>query len=79
MSRFVIRFNGAGAKPANDVNLIQAHPALKVIDESARMLLVESDAATIDHLRRNLSDWQITAESSFSLPETNRQTKRSID
>ena len=79
MSRFVIRYNGPGTKPPNDVDLVRGQSALKVIDESARMLLVESDNGTIDHLRRNLSDWQITAETSFTIPDPRHQIKRPID
>jgi hypothetical protein len=80
MPRFVLRYIGSGAKPpSDDVDLVRERSAIKVMDESARMLLVESNKQTIERLRRTLSDWQISDETLFATPDPTPSIKRSID
>jgi len=69
MTKFVLRYTGPGEKPASDVKFVSRQSALKVLDESARMLLVDSDHATIDLLQRNLPHWRIMTETSYAIPK----------
>jgi len=79
VSRFVLRFSGSGTKPPSDVDLVRGQSAIKVIDESARMLLVECDEKTVEQLRRTLSDWQINDETPVTTPHPTPLIKRQID
>jgi hypothetical protein len=69
MSRFVLRYAGPGNKPLDDVHLVRGQSALRILDESARMLLVDSDDVTIGLLQRKLPNWRISAETLYTVPK----------
>ena len=50
MGRFILRFNGVGEKPAEDVQRIRSLPNATVLDDSARMILIEAPDAAITEL-----------------------------
>jgi hypothetical protein len=69
MGRFILRYQGAGAKPQSDVKKFRSLSNVKLVDESAKMLLVE--APTEDSLRDTVGEvdgWAICPECSFELP-----------
>lgn len=70
MKRYVLRFRGAGGKPAGDVARIRALPELKVVDDSAsRMILVEAPVEKLTGLLRSLPEWVMSEEQMIPLPD----------
>jgi hypothetical protein len=69
MARFILRYQGAGTKPQGDVKKFSGLSNVKLVDESAKMLLVE--APTEESLVDAVSDvegWAICPECSIELP-----------
>jgi len=69
MGRFILRFNGVGEKPAEDVQRIRSLPNATVLDDSARMILIEAPDAAITELVKSLPQWGVSQESFFPLPD----------
>ncbi len=69
MARFILRFTGPGEVPREDLARIRALPGAKIIDSSARMLLVEAPLDRITQLLRDLSNWTISPETFVSIPD----------
>ncbi|MDQ6605530.1 MAG: hypothetical protein M3Z06_03175 [Actinomycetota bacterium] len=75
--RFVLRFQGDGAKPADDVARIRDLPEASIIDESsARMMLVESREQPLRALVDSLPGWALAPEQTIPLPDTRERIKR---
>lgn len=73
MARFIVRFRGAGSPPAADVSRIRSVPELRVVDSSARMLLVD---AVEHHLRAaidDMPDWLMAPEQIVPLPDSRKK------
>ncbi len=77
MPRFIMRYKGSGAKPVDDVQRIRRVPSVDVLDETSRMVLVESDAATASHLAQEFGDWSVAPDTRVPLPDTRQRVKRS--
>ena len=69
MARFILRFTGPGEVPREDLARIRALPAAKIIDSSARMLLVEAPLDRITQLLRDLSNWTMSPETFVGIPD----------
>ena len=69
MARFILRFTGPGEVPREDLARIQALPAAKIIDSSARMLLVEAPPDGISQLLRDLPNWTMSPETFIGIPD----------
>jgi hypothetical protein len=69
MGRFILRFNGVGEKPAEDVQRIRSLPNATVLDDSARMILIEAHDAAITELVKLLPQWGVSQESFVLLPD----------
>lgn len=69
MPRFILRFTGSGAKPADDLQRIRTQPETKVLDETERMILLEASPAKVAKLQSSLKDWSVCAEQSVPLPD----------
>jgi hypothetical protein len=70
MSRFILRYRGAGAKPTEDVDRIRRLPHLHVLDDSSpRMLLVEGSPDDLQALVGLLRDWTVSQERTYRLPD----------
>lgn len=68
MGRYIVRFRGPGAKPADALERILHIVGARVLDDSPRMMLIE---AVDDAPLRSALDartWQITEEKSYELP-----------
>ena len=75
--RFVVRFRGDSAKPAEDLERIRSLPQATVLEESSpRMLLVESDEQPLRELIDSLPDWVLAPEQETPLPDTRQRIKR---
>jgi len=75
MGRFILRFRGQGDAPARVAARLRALPAIDVIDDSGRMLLVEGEEAA---LRAALAgdDWLIAPEREYSLAAARPRARR---
>lgn len=71
--RFVVRFQGRGAKPAADADRVRRLPGLTVLDESSRMLLIEGDDETLVPLIESFSGWVVALEQTYPMPDTRRR------
>ena len=69
MERFILRFEGAGEKPAGDLEKIRAVPKLKVVDDASRMLLVEAPGESVAKLVDTLPQWSLTKEKFVPIPD----------
>jgi hypothetical protein len=69
VARFILRFTGPGEVPREDLARIRALSPSKIIDSSARMLLVEAPLDRITQLLRDLSSWTISPETFISIPD----------
>ncbi len=74
--RFILRYRGAGEPPERDVDRIRAVPGAEVVDQSARMLLVEGPADPLKALVDSMPDWIMTAERMIRLPDTRPKIRR---
>jgi hypothetical protein len=70
MGRYILRFTGKGPRPAADVKRIRAAVRLQVLDESPRMLLVETSEERIREVISSLPGWSWTQERTIRLPDT---------
>ena len=69
MARYVLRFQGSGPRPAADVEQIRALPGTTVLDDSRRMLLVESCNDELERFVTSLPDWKLIPETRVSYPD----------
>jgi len=75
--RFVVRFRGDSAKPAEDLERIRSLPEATVLHESSPgMLLVESDEQPLRELVESLPGWIVAPEQDIPLPDTRQRIKR---
>ena len=70
MNRFILRYEGEGPKPVEDVNRIRSLQNIKVLDESSpRMLLVEGPGARLKALVESMPEWVLTPQRMIPLPD----------
>jgi hypothetical protein len=69
VERFILRFEGAGEKPLDDLEKIRAVPKLKVLDDASRMLLVEAPGESVAKLVEALPRWSVTKEIFVPIPD----------
>lgn len=74
--RFVVRFRGQGAAPKGDLAVVRAAPQTRIIDEGARMLLVEAPSIRALSEVEQLPDWVVVPETSVPLPDTRVSPRR---
>lgn len=70
MERYVLRYAGSGPSMAEAVKCVEALPHVRIVDRSARMLLVEISDACDSALRATLPGWTIVPERRIPLPTT---------
>ena len=67
--KFILRYCGKGAKPADAVARVKASDGVKVVDDSSpRMLLVEGPKAAVEAIAGSLADWVVSEERTVKLP-----------
>ena len=77
-ARYVLRYQGEGAKPDADVARVQE--LADVVDSSSpRMLLVESDHEALRDLVDSLPDWVMGADRAYEVPDTRKKPLRPPD
>jgi hypothetical protein len=70
IGRYILRFRGPGATPAEDLRLIRSVRGARVIDESSRTLLVEAPDGELQKVVSTLSRWAIGEEKTYPLPDS---------
>jgi hypothetical protein len=71
MGRFILRYQGKGAKPQDDVQRLLTLSGAKLVDESPRMLLVDAPVAeALQSAVESADGWSMDAERSVELPPT---------
>jgi hypothetical protein len=65
LHRYVVRFRGPAPAPAADLARITG--AVRVLDQAARMLLVEGSSSEMASLAEELPRWLVTEEDAFAL------------
>jgi hypothetical protein len=69
MARFVLRYRGVGAKPADVLaEVLKLVPSARIVDESSRMVLVDPSIRN-QYSEAKLPDWTISPELMCSLPQ----------
>ncbi len=69
MSRFILRFTGSGATPEADREKVRTEGAVKVVDSSSRMLLIEASPDVAHRLADSLPGWTLSPETVVPLPD----------
>ena len=69
MARFILRYRGPGTAPDDAIALFRDLPGATVIDESPRMLLVDSTEQSLRNILEKAPEWVMSPETSYSLPE----------
>lgn len=75
-ARFILRYRGDGSKPAADVDQVRRLPGTVVVNDSSRMLLVESDPEPLRRLVESLPQWVMAPEQTYAVPDTRKKVER---
>jgi len=73
--RYVLRYQGEGAKPSGDTARIRQTPGVTVVDESSRMMLIEGDEASLAGLAQTLPGWAFAPEQNYPVPDTRKRLR----
>lgn len=68
MPRYIARFRGVGASPAETILRIKQLDGAKVLDESPRMMLIEAPDESVLRAVLDPSTWLLTEEAFYELP-----------
>lgn len=68
-SRFILRYTGGAAKPAEHVARIRATPNTTVLGESDKMLFVEGSEAKLKTVLQSCPGWVLSAETTIPVPD----------
>jgi hypothetical protein len=71
--RFVLRYRGEGPLPDTDVARVRELAEAQVVDESSRMLLVESEPDALRALVDTLPEWLMAPEQQYGIPDTRKK------
>ena len=69
MARYILRFTGKGASPDHAKQRLAKLPNVTIVDESARMLLVEASPEAINRLTQELPGCNATPERMIPAPK----------
>ena len=70
MDRFILRYNNTGPTLAEATDRLEALPNTRIVDMSARMLLIQAPDAMRRTLESLLPGWTIARERIIPLPIT---------
>ena len=73
MSRYVLRYSGAEAIPADHVKAVRSIPGVHVLDESPKMLLVDGDESALHNKLKEMPGWSIHPETVYTIPDTRKK------
>ncbi len=77
-SRFVLRYQGGGAKPDTDVERIRILDGASIIDESSPgLLLVDvQDEGKLREVVASMAHWVLVPEQTFAVPDTRKRVEQ---
>ena len=76
--KYILRFCGRGAKPAEAVTRVKAADGVKVLDDSSpRMLLVAGARSKVEKLAGSLGEWVVSEERAVKMPDTRPRVRSS--
>lgn len=61
-----MRYRGNGPAPVAEIDRVRSDARLTIVDESPRMLLVETTDAAAESLRSELNGWLISEEQLYA-------------
>ena len=70
--RFILRYRGDGDTPEADVAQLRSLSDAEVVDESPKMLLIESEPEALRALIATLADWMMAPEQQYGVPDTRK-------
>lgn len=76
MARFILRYRGAGSRPAAVVDNIRRLDGANIVDDSGRMLLVDAPEQSLRGVLGEDKDWVVSPERSFPIPDTRKKVER---
>jgi len=71
-----VRWVGEGLRPAADVQRLRASPQLTVLDDSARMMLVETSEESLKEVMGALPGWTWSPERTIRLRDPRPKPRR---
>jgi hypothetical protein len=74
--RFILRYRGSGTPGPELGARLRRHPAVTVLDESPRMLLVEAPALVVDELAPEHPGWTVSRETTVPVPRARPRLRR---
>lgn len=78
MPRFILRFNGTGEAPPEDLHRIRECADCTVVDASARMLLVDMPEKQVDVVTEALPQWSVDREHFVPVPDARPKLRKSV-
>jgi hypothetical protein len=70
-SRYVMAYKGAPQDNAREIQALQASEGLHILRQSSpKFLLVEATKSMIEQVRQIFTNWQVTPEQTYSIPDT---------
>lgn len=76
MRRFILRYRGEGARPQDAVEKIRAIGGASVLEDSARMLLVEAPEQELRQALGSEADWIVAPEVTYEVPDTRKKVRK---
>ena len=70
MARFILRYQGKGPKPQQNIEQIRSLDNISIIDDSSpRMILVDAPEDELKALVNSMPDWIVSQERTYHLPD----------
>lgn len=69
MSRFVLRYRGKSRAPSRDVRRVRSAGAIRILEATERMFLVEAEEQDLNEVMKELPDWLVVPERTYPLPD----------
>jgi hypothetical protein len=68
MKQYIVRYTKSASAPQEEKDRVKSFPGVQVVDESSRMLLIQTSPETAAALDAALPDWAVSAEQEYTLP-----------
>ena len=78
MARFMLRYSGGGV-PEQDVAALAADAGVKIVDRTAKMVLLEGQASAAEDLAGKLQGWKLYPEVEYNLPDDRPRIRNQSD
>jgi hypothetical protein len=72
MSRFVLRYRGVGKRPQETVDRLQAG-GTAILEDAGRTMLVEASEQALHQVLDAESDWVVSSETHYPVPDARKR------